>query len=365
MKPSWGIGLAAVFVMGYALTGPGSVPDASAKPLDWLKSKISKSDEKTPDEAANPDGLVEVEKAGGVVIPQVKPGLEVTGSVSGTPAQPEMLTLAEAQYNGTARLPSMKPPPPPPSMYELAHEYEKFSADLDQISTMKINTPKTVRSAYNTLAAPHPDLLATGWMAKAARIVSETPAFQRTLDAKLEKDGREKFVKKLTKSKKYASKTFKDPAIERTIVQAIADDVGAMHTLGASFRETAIQMGRSRWGANEQEPITTFASTGNTAKAYQLSNARPMATMGPIADRILNLAARMSIGAAEGSHRAETDKLVTITEMNQCLSWAKLNMNQCSAAAAKPSELAFCTGKHALKERANCWSWLVSFDDTI
>ena len=147
-------------------------------------------------------------------------------------------------------------------------------------------------------------------------------------------------------------------------MQTVAADVSTMRTLGVSLRETAIRLGRSRWGADDT-PVVTFASTGNSARPYMLSKARPMESMEPMTDRILNLAARMSIGAAEGSQRAASDKLVSNSQMKQCLSWARLNLNQCKAAAAKPSELAYCASEHALKERADCWSWLVSFDDTI
>ena len=87
--------------------------------------------------------------------------------------------------------------------------------------------------------------------------------------------------------------------------------------------------------------------------------------MKPMTERILTLAARVHMGAAEGSQRKHTNKLVHNKGMVQCLSWAKLNMTQCAAAAGKPSEWAYCTSKHALEERAKCWSWLVSYDGSI
>ena len=386
MKPIHIFLASTIILMG--TTAPAFADDDGKGLGGFFKKSISvfKRDDKEKDAnediaKENSDGTVPVEKVGDVVIPLSKPDAVSTDKVA-TGATPSN-ELAEAAYdvNGT-RTPYRKPPPPPPSVQEIAAEYSRFSQDLISISGMKLDTPREIRKAYSLLENHEPNLLSKGWVAKAAVRASQDVAFQNAIRKKVADDGREKFLKKL-KSKKYSiSKDLKAGKTSGSVVDTVMEDVALMHKLGDDVLVRAYSLQKSRWGALElpdapiyEDPVLSL----NIVPAQQLAStiapsnvpamgkktAKPSAGMKKITDRVLKLAARMELNASEGIERANSDVLMANQKMEQCLSWARLNMNQCVAVAGKPSEWAFCTAKHALTERAQCWSWVVSYDSSI
>jgi len=161
-----------------------------------------------------------------------------------------------------------------------------------------------------------------------------------------------------------------------------------MKLLGDTFHKQALAFQESRWGMADPltpsaipatwDPALTIdrfnrallwqvADSSVTARAHIPSHppARAKASMAPMMGRILDLAARINLQAAGGKNEPAVARLMSNRSMAQCFTWARLNLAQCTAAAGRPSELAYCTAKHALQERANCWDWLISFDQGV
>jgi len=385
MKPIHVILASAVILMG--TTAPTFADEDGKGFGGFFKKSISvfkrgDKEEDANEEAAkeNADGTVPVEKVGDVVIPLSKPGETPTDPTS-TGATSTDLADAAFDANGT-RTPYRKPPPPPPSVQEIAAEYGRFSKDLQDIAAMKLDTPQEVRKAYGLLKNHDPNLLSKGWIAKAAVRASQDVAFQNAIRKKVEDDGRDKFLKKL-ESKKYSiSKDLKTGRTTNSVVDTVMEDVALMHKLGDDVLARAYSLQKSRWGALELPETPTYEDpflSLNIVPAQQLAStvapmqksatgvktAKPSAGMKKITDRVLKLAARLEMNASSGAERSKSEALMANQKMEQCLSWARLNMNQCVAVASKPSEWAFCTAKHALTERAQCWSWVVSYDSSI
>ena len=390
MKPIHVIVASTLILMG--TTAPAFAEEEGKGIGGFFKKSISvfKRDDKDKDvneETAkeNADGTVPVEKVGDVVIPLNKPKSAAPDSVAtGTVSTDNTSNdLAEAYYSvdGT-RTPYRKPPPPPPSVQEIAAEYGRFSKDLLDISAMKLDTPKEVRKAYSLLKNHEPGLLSRGWVAKAAVRASQDVAFQNAIRNKVADEGLEKFLKKLDSKKYSISKDLKAGRTSTSVVDTVMEDVALMHKLGDNVLARAYSLQKSRWGALELPDTLTYEDpvlSLNFVPAQQLAStvaplqkpaagaktAKPSAGMKKITNRVLKLAARMELNASGGRERSKTEALMANQKMEQCLSWARLNMNQCVAVAGKPSEWAFCTSKHALKERANCWSWVVSYGSSI
>jgi len=351
------------------------------KSMSVFKRGDREEDTNTEKTEENPDGTVAVQKVGDVVIPLSKPSTAPTDPTATGTTQSTDLADATYDANGT-RTPYRKPPPPPPSVQEIASEYERFSRDLQQISAMKLETPQEIRKAYGMLKNHDPNLLSKGWIAKAAVRASQDVAFQNAIRKKVEDGNREKFLKKL-ESKKYSiAKDLKMGRTADSVVDTVMEDVALLHKLGDDVLSRAYSLQKSRWGALElpgtltyEDPVLSLnfvpaqqlASTVAPAQkpATGVKTAKPSAGMKNITDRVLKLAARLEMNASSGSERTKSEALMANQKMEQCLSWARLNMNQCVAVAGKPSEWAFCTAKHALTERAQCWSWVVSYDSSI
>ncbi len=305
--------------------------------------------------------------------------------------------LAEPRYalNGPVT-PARKPPPPPPSVAEIAAKYRAFRQDLEAISQMPINTPKNVAIAEKRLEAHDPQMLAEGWVAYTAEMTANDPAFKQALTKRLEKSSRRNLLTRMEEKPGYVASLSAFKKVKPNIVSLISSELSLMKSLGASFHEQSLIFQRTRWGqaapegrsrptlASAGQPVSPASSdlglspadpilgrsslwlassTARTARAHTPTLiGHPKASMGPMMGRILDLAARISVDATEGAYRPASQRLMANKGMARCLNWARLNLAQCTAAAAKPSELAYCTAKHALEERANCWDWLISFD---
>ena len=76
--------------------------------------------------------------------------------------------------------------------------------------------------------------------------------------------------------------------------------------------------------------------------------------------RLMALGALHILGESAKPERADAvQRLLHHNAMTGCLSWARANLSQCTAAARGRSENTFCTGTHAVDETAKCFSWIL------
>lgn len=280
-----------------------------------------------------------------------------------------------------------------------AAAYVQFRADVSAVEAAPFDSAKATREAHVRLSAHDSAALSGGWVAYAALVAADTPAFAQALknevggrkDRRTGLSGRDAFFAKLASDPSYARKLpgAKD-AIDRVLAMT-AQDAARYGTLGEAFKTQAYAMQRTSWGKQKipssQERLSEAAAFARTrpaaaAPVLQISTkdgvTAPMlastdAAWAPdwgaaglpianseqnaqvILDRVLNLAARYAVGGVN-------EKMVEVYAKNdraeQCLSMSTLTLRQCIAATRAPYEEAFCLGEHALNDVARCIGWV-------
>lgn len=284
-----------------------------------------------------------------------------------------------------------------------AADYIRFRADVAAIEATPFNSAETTREAHRRLSTHDSEALSSGWVAYAALVAADTPAFRKALEdaVKSRKKGKNKlsgadaFFAELAADPTYPRKLpGADEAVARVLAMT-AQDAARYSTLGEAFKAQAYAMQKTKWGvakipassarlsdadsygrsrASAQTP--TFASvTDNGVTSPALDSAEgpwgadwgksagagrmtePNAEV--IMNRVLNLAARYSVS---GVNQKTVSVYARNDKSNQCLSFAQLTLRQCIAATRAPYEEAFCLGEHALNDVSGCIGWVAGVD---
>jgi hypothetical protein len=250
-----------------------------------------------------------------------------------------------------------------------AANYEDFERDVDKFTKMDIRTPKDVKAVDVQLMKHQPERLSSGWIAYSARMVAQNTAFSDAVKADIAKNGRAAVMDKIAHDSKYvASLPGAFDALDK-LMTATANDTSRMSQLGDRFIKMAYAFQKEKWGMGEA-PLPHYAEapqqtvrvvpasffgdlfSGSGAAKSPAAAGMPSA----LNQRILTLAASLNAGPVDG---AAATSLTLDKDMTQCLRWARLNLNQCLAAAHFPSEHAYCTGKHGINEVSACWTRLL------
>ena len=273
-----------------------------------------------------------------------------------------------------------------------AADYVRFREDIAAIEATPFNSAATTREAHKRLSAHESKGLSSGWVAYAALVAADSPAFAEALQKELgKKGGRDAFLSKLSADPSYPRKLKGADEAVASVLTMTAQDATRFAALGEAFKTQAYAMQKTSWGKGKiaagsqrlseaasyargrggaaaptlrietSKGVTApvLASADNAwspnwgAKGAPGANTEPNAQV--IVDRALNLAARYAIGGVN-------DKLVSVYAKNdradQCLSMASLTLKQCIAATRAPYEEAFCLGEHALNDVSDCLGWV-------
>ncbi|MGD9801258.1 MAG: hypothetical protein AB7F91_02450 [Parvularculaceae bacterium] len=283
-----------------------------------------------------------------------------------------------------------------------AADYVRFREDVAVIEATPFNSAETTREAHRRLSAHTAEDLSAGWVAYAALVAADTPAFREALEKEVSS---RKKVKGLSGADAFFAQLAEDPAYPRKLKGAdeamnrvlamTTQDAARFTALGESFKEQAYAMQKTSWGkakipssssrlsdaetyarARPSAAAPTLASTtqkGVTTPGLASANAawnpewgkgggsgqmtEPNAQV--IMNRVLNLASRYAVSGVN-------DKTVAVyarnDKSNSCLSFATLTLKQCIAATRAPYEEAFCLGEHALNDVASCIGWVAGVD---
>ena len=279
-----------------------------------------------------------------------------------------------------------------------AAHYIEFRKDVAAIEGTPFDNAAATREAHRRLSAHDSEELTAGWVAYAALVAADTPAFAESLKQEMKKrkkrgqlGGVDGLISNLAQDQKFARKLDgADEAVNAVLAMTLAD--GARITkLGEAFKSQAYAMQKTKWGkqriapsqqrlneadqysrARAEPTMPAFARAedggviapslasatenwdaawGQSAGAGRMTEANAEIVM----DRVLNLAARYS---ANKLNTKIVDVYAKNTKSERCLSMAKLTLNQCIAATRTPYEEAFCLGEHGLKDIATCTGWV-------
>jgi len=280
-----------------------------------------------------------------VPIPRAKP------AIAGKPL--DRVTRSDAQ--------SKAPLEGPQGLVEKAAAYRAFDAAIDELANRKFKSPRDVRAALDSLRPHDPAELGEGWVANSAFLAATQPDFVAALNAAVKRDGKQAVLAKL----KSGTGVWMFAGSQKARSVVVADAAVAYQKLtglGQRFLTTAVEFQRTRWGS--YEPAMPFSVSPQFAAAdvggsdlgnilAELAGVTEAQAAAPVMQRILAIAGHIAL---EESDASATVSLVQNRDLSRCTRFARLNLNQCLAAAHFPSEEAYCTGKHAVNEIAYCWA---------
>ena len=285
----------------------------------------------------------------------------------------------------TQTLKSQRPPPEAPfstatatrdRLDELADRFLRFDQALNEAARSRLNTPAEVRRVLKNLRFTNAAEIAQGWYASRAIIAAQHPDFIRGVRDELDIYGESAVTAQLQGSGSYARNISGAQSAAVTVLDTIAADNRKMADLSQRFLTAAREFQNKKWGsldplpepgtapskyAASQATIRANAQIGDMLTALatalnELAGITPAHAYAPSTmERILALGARRVIGMTHRSGDTSA-ALLTDPQSSKCLRWARLNLNQCLAAAHFPSEEAWCTGKHAIEDVRACWA---------
>jgi len=244
---------------------------------------------------------------------------------------------------------------------QLAGTYLKYGDAVAGAEKSKLNTPKEVRRVLKDLRFAQPESMAAGWYAVRAMTAAQNKAFAQGVRDEARRNGEARVLAALD-NPDYVLGLPGASAAEADVVASVSAENQRLAALRIRFLDVAQQFQRQKWGMMEPVSPARYAeapaeSTAAPSMATRLASlARSFSPVGEaqagaptVMSKILALGARQVL-AAPVSNASERDDTST------CLNWARLNLNQCIAAAHFPSEEAWCTGTHGVEDVRACWA---------
>ncbi len=291
--------------------------------------------------------------------------------------------------------PRMASPTPAMTLLEeTAARYVVLRSDIEHIQTNRAENASGMRDAHLRLASFDPNQMAGSWVAYAALVAADTPAFADAIAAATDtQQEREAFLRTLRDNPASVRSLPGANEAMRSIREVAARDATRIHALGERFIDDAYAMQKVGWatqkipqnGSMRVRSAVDYASsrvvppyrisshqftTGGTIRPNLMAAnawtpawsadtvpAKAAPRSGTMMTRALVLAARYATGDLQPTHLANYAKSKT---SKRCFVNAKLNLDQCIAATRTPYEEAFCLGEHGLNDVSYCVGWVAS-----
>ncbi len=242
---------------------------------------------------------------------------------------------------------------------QLAGVYLKFDDGMKVAEASKLNTPKEVRRVLSTLRFSQPETMATGWYAIRAMAAAQNKLFAQGVRDEVRVNGQAKVLASLEDSDYVLRIHGAGDAITAVMASASTEN-DRMAKLRKRFIDTAMKFQKQKWGMNEPLPAEPVVKTAE-ATSPSPTVGRVLAALSPISEAQAYSTTVMTKILAQAAREVISAPITPIAaggrdETSTCLNWARLNLNQCIAAAHFPSEEAWCTGTHAIEEVRTCWA---------
>ena len=252
-----------------------------------------------------------------------------------------------------------------PGMADLAGVYVGYGSALAAVDANKLSTPSDVRRALAALRFQEPDVLAEGWYTAMALIAAGDPVFAQGVRSEARARGKSAVLETLAADENYVMQLAGVSSASAAVAVSIRNEHQRMTGLASRFMDTAYKFQKQKWGMSTPLPGAAETKTAAAEEESLAGQARAvLAALSPVSraqayapsvmNRILTLGAYQVIESSMEKGLAEGR-----TTTGRCLNWARLNLNQCIAAARFPSEEAYCTAKHAITEVGSCWAQAV------
>lgn len=297
----------------------------------------------------------------GFSLATLMPGHAADDSVA-APATEEVAVAAAAPAPIPLARPVRPGEVPLSTVAALAQDYDQFENALMEAGRSSLGTPREVRRLISMLKFEEPQAAAQSWLAHRGLIAAQDPAFVAGVKAAVSSQGAGSVLAQLSGRGDFARSIEGAGSAIQSVMSAISSDNARMAELHDRFLSTAQQFQTQRWGMLEDRDVSapTDFAMAEEADTLELGDFSPISTAHaayapPVMERILAYGARHVI---DTDLEQDVSSAAPVNDDNarRCLTWAKLNLNQCVAAAHFPSEEAWCAGKHAVEEVRSCWA---------
>lgn len=276
--------------------------------------------------------------------------------------------------------------PPPPialnhSVAEAASVYVAFIRDLNTVKAGGFQSAEEIQAELRKGSAYDAAQMSRGMIAYGAILALQSPEYVA---------GVRQFAADPTQRQQMIARIVADPAYAATLpgadaavglmVQTLIRDIDALTMIADGVEADAYTIQerndpRRRWAtqnvadrngrlelaksaavprlpsAEESARLFAAAHSGNGITTERAVRGAPYT---PAVVNSLAIAALAALGAAGEDARANTDALTTESNNEFCLNMSKLMLYQCLAAARPNYEDIFCTGRHIVRDMAQC-----------
>lgn len=297
--------------------------------------------------------------------------LVMAGMTAGQAEETAVAALTEAPASPAFYLPQIRPIQPGEvpltGVHAVAQPYVAFDTAVDEAFKSQLATPREVRRLLDGLRFSEPQMVAQSWLAHRGLIAAENPEFQEGVRLALARDGAISVMQQLSGRGSYARNLHGADAAVAAVLERVANDNYRMTVLKGRFLSTAQEFQTKRWGMIDRPETVApvdFAAADRgdnltTQITETLQNFSPIspahAYASPLMERVLAYGALHVIATSLETDVSTEAMAPADRRTTSCLNWAKLNLNQCVAAAHFPSEEAWCTATHAIEDVRACW----------
>lgn len=305
--------------------------------------------------------------------------LAMAGFASAQAEETNVAALTEAIPSPAYYLPIARPIQPGEvpltGVHAVAAPYVAFNTAVDEAFKSQLATPREVRRLLDGLRFNEPQTVAQSWLAHRGLIAAENLEFQEGVRLALARDGAISVMQQLSGRGSYARNLHGADAAVAAVLERVLNDNYRMTVLKGRFLSTAQEFQTKRWGMIERPKMPAsvdFADAGNTESlttqiSDTLRNFSPIspahASASPLMERVLAYGALHIIATSLETDVSTAEMAPADRRTTSCLNWAKLNLNQCVAAAHFPSEEAWCTATHAIEDVRACWETVLPAAD--
>ncbi len=298
--------------------------------------------------------------------------LVMAGFTSGQAEEAAVAALTEAVPTPAFYLPQARPiqpgEVPMTGVHAVAQPYTAFNSAVEDAFKSQLGTPREIRRLLDGLRFNEPQTVAQSWLAHRGLIAAENPEFREGVRLALARDGAISVMQQLSGRGSYARNLHGADSGVSAVLERVANDNYRMTVLKARFLSTAQEFQTKRWGMIKRPETTAsfdFAALGSgdslaTRIGDTLRNFSPIspahAYASPLMERVLAYGALHVLATSLETEVSTAEMAPADRRTTSCLNWAKLNLNQCLAAAHFPSEEAWCTATHAIDDVRACWA---------
>lgn len=285
-----------------------------------------------------------------------------------------------------------------------AANYTLFRDDVTEIGYSPIQSVGDIDNALETSTSYTPEDLTRGWIAYAALVAMQNPAFIDGVRASADHWGREDVMRGLNNNLAYAGMiSGSELAIDDVLRQA-SSDAAKFKSAGDALEQQAYTIQKDSWAsrkvANKEGKLAAVRQTSNagapstvlsalaapgavgspelevrgealnefrrmfvptasptTQASYRSSyRLRPNLNQKSALDRAMTIAAFEALGATEEANRLRTGEIFLDRNTRKCLGDARLQLEACISATYNNFDVPFCVARHSISDVSSCIS---------